>query len=185
MKKKIVLIISITILVLGTYIMFVLIRGNNKRINICQESVSEEFLDDDNNEENVADNGSNRKNIGDLEIKRINLKGPVQEGSSPKVLKEYIGHIEGTPIYDGNVCLAAHNRGNKHSYFSRINELSEGDEIVYNTDFYSRHYKVVNIKEIDETDWEMLEDSNENKLTLITCIKNKKDKRLCVQAVQV
>ena len=185
MKKKIVLIISITILIFGTYIMFVLIRGNNKRVDISQESVSENFFDDDTNEENAADGDLNGNNIGDLEIKRINLKGPIQEGSSQKVLNEYIGHIEGTPIYDGNVCLAAHNRGNKYSYFSRINELSEGDEIIYNTDFYSRHYKVVNIKEIDETDWEMLEDSNENKLTLITCIKNKKDKRLCVQAVQV
>ena len=39
-------------------------------------------------------------------------------------------------------------------------------------------------KEILETDWSNLEGTSDNRLTLITCIKNKVNQRLCVQAVQ-
>ena len=39
-------------------------------------------------------------------------------------------------------------------------------------------------KDILETDWSMLQETKENKLTLITCIKNRVNQRLCVQAVE-
>ena len=91
---------------------------------------------------------------------------------------------EETAKYDGNVGLAAHNRGNKYSYFARINELEPGDEIVYTTKYGERKYIVDTKKEILETDWSNLEGTSDNRLTLITCIKNKVNQRLCVQAVQ-
>lgn len=81
--------------------------------------------------------------------------------------------------------LAGHNRGNKYSFFARINELEKGDIITYQTKFYTRQYKVDNIQTIFETDWTLLQNTQENKLTLITCIANKKNQRLCVQATQV
>lgn len=123
--------------------------------------------------------------LGILTIDKIGLKATVKEGSSNDVLKEYIGHIEDTATYDGNVCLAAHNRGNKYSYFARINELEIGDIITYKTNFFTRSYKVDNIKTIFETDWSMLDSGTDNKITLITCIANKKNQRLCVQATEV
>lgn len=123
--------------------------------------------------------------LGILTIDKIGLKATVKEGSSNDVLKEYIGHIENTATYDGNVCLAAHNRGNKYSYFARINELEIGDIITYKTNFFTRSYKVDNIKTIFETDLGMLDSSIDNKITLITCIANKKNQRLCVQATEV
>ena len=45
-------------------------------------------------------------------------------------------------------------------------------------------YIVQDKKEILETDWSMLKQTKDNRLTLITCIKNKVNQRLCVQAVQ-
>lgn len=122
--------------------------------------------------------------LGRLIIDKIDLDGEVKEGSSNEVLEDYIGHIEETSKYDGNVGLAAHNRGNEHSYFARINELELGDEIIYQTKFGERRYKVTNKKEILETDWSLLGNTQENKLTLITCIRNKVNQRLCVQAIQ-
>ena len=86
--------------------------------------------------------------------------------------------------FDGNVGLAAHNRGNKYSYFARINELDNGDEIKYQTQYGQRTYVVNSKKEILETDWNPLKSTKENKLTLITCIKNKVNQRLCVEAVE-
>lgn len=123
--------------------------------------------------------------LGILTIEKIGLKAVVKEGSNNEVLKEYIGHIENTSIYDGNVGLAAHNRGNKYSYFARINELEKGDIITYQTKFYTRKYQVDNIQAIFETDWSLLENTTENKLSLITCIANRKNQRLCVQATEI
>ena len=123
--------------------------------------------------------------IGILTIDKIGLKATIKDGSNNETLKDYIGHIENTAIYDGNVGLAAHNRGNKNSYFARINELENGDIITYQTKFFTRNYKVDNIQTILETDWSLLKDTQDNKLTLITCIANKKVQRLCVQATEI
>lgn len=122
--------------------------------------------------------------MGRLIIKKIDLNGEIKEGSSQEILKDYIGHIEETAKYDGNVGLAAHNRGNQYSYFARINELEIGDEIIYQNKYGDKKYKVNQKKDILETDWSTLENSSENKLTLITCIKNRVNQRLCVQAVE-
>ena len=66
-----------------------------------------------------------------------------------------------------------------------INKLEKGDIITYQTKFYTRNYKVDNIQAIFETDWKLLENTNDNKITLITCIANKKNQRLCVQATEI
>ena len=122
--------------------------------------------------------------LGILTIEKIDLKAPVKEGSSQEILKEYIGHMPETAKYDGNVGLAAHNRGNEYSYFARINELTKGDKIVYKTKFYERTYKVVSKVVIYDTDWSYLEATKDNRITMITCIKDKPNQRLCVQAVE-
>lgn len=149
-----------------------------------EEQIAEDdmIIEDEESDETKTDLEDNI--LGSLIINKINLNAEVKEGSSSEVLKDYIGHIEETAKYDGNVGLAAHNRGNGHSYFARINELELGDEIVYRTKFEERRYKVINKKEILETDWSLLGNTKENKLTLITCIRNRVNQRLCVQAVQ-
>lgn len=122
--------------------------------------------------------------IGTLTIQKIDLVGEVKEGVTEDILENYIGHVEETPKFNGNVGLAAHNRGNQYPYFARINELELGDEIIYKTEFGERTYTVNNIQEILDTDWSLLQETQENTLTLITCIANKVNQRLCVQAVQ-
>ena len=121
--------------------------------------------------------------LGILTIEKIGLKATVKEGSTNDILVDYIGHISETSKYDGNIGLAAHNRLNKYSYFARINELGQGDIITYKTKFGTKEYKVNNLKVIYETDWKPLEEDGTNKLTLITCIADKRNQRLCVQAI--
>lgn len=132
-------------------------------------------------EEQVADENI----LGTLIIEKIDLKAPVKEGSTQEILKEYIGHMPETSKYEGNVGLAAHNRGNQYSYFARINELSKGDEIIYKTNFYERTYIVSSKVVIYDTDWTYLQPTKDNRITMITCIKNKPNQRLCVQAIEV
>ena len=122
--------------------------------------------------------------LGTLIIEKIDLKAPVKEGSTQEVLKEYIGHMTETSKYDGNVGLAAHNRGTKYSYFARINELSKGDKIIYKTKFYERTYTVTSKVVIYDTDWSYLQSTKDNRITMITCIRDKPNQRLCVQAIE-
>lgn len=156
-----------------------LVAYNQKKLN--QDDVNGTTREENSTKEEIVED---EEVLGKLIINKINMQGEIKEGSSPQVLQEYIGHIEDTAVYDGNVGLAAHNRGNSPSYFARINELEIGDEIIYQNKYGERKYKVNQKKDILETDWSMLQETKENKLTLITCIKNRVNQRLCVQAVE-
>lgn len=122
--------------------------------------------------------------IGILEIEKINLIAPVKDGSTEAILMEYIGHITETAKYEGNIGLAAHNRGTKYSYFARINELEKGDKIIYKTKFYEKTYVINQKKVIYDTDWSYLKSTKDNRITMITCIANKPNQRLCIQAIE-
>ena len=37
---------------------------------------------------------------------------------------------------------------------------------------------------IHQTDWRYIENTEDNRMTLITCVKGQKEKRLCVQALE-
>lgn len=180
--RKLKVIVIITILVIITGIAIFLINYNSSKLvdldSVKTDNKFEDITYDD--AEDIWDDSV----LGILTIEKIGLNATVKEGTSSEILLEYIGHIEETATYDGNVGLAGHNRGCKNSYFARINELEIGDEIRYKTKFYDRTYVVDNIEVILETDWSLLESTEENKLTLITCITNKRKQRLCVQATE-
>ena len=182
MKKKIIITSICLILIAGIIGIVYLCNLYDKNLVDPNEIVTDSEFEDVTYDrvEEIGDDV-----IGILTIEKIGLKATIKEGSDNEVLKDYIGHIENTATYDGNVGLAAHNRGNQYSYFARINELENGDIITYQTKFFTRNYEVDNIQTILETDWSLLEDTQENKLTLITCIANRKDQRLCVQATEV
>lgn len=182
MNKKIFVLFIVLILIVAIGFLF---SYDKKVIEQEKQNTSEQLDNTEDVEQEVTeDDGFEEDLIGSLKIEKINLNGTVKEGSTNEILRDYIGHIEETAKYDGNVGLAAHNRGNKYSYFARINELEPGDEIIYTTKYGERKYIVDTKKEILETDWSNLEGTSDNRLTLITCIKNKVNQRLCVQAVQ-
>ena len=182
MNKKIFVLFIVLILIVAIGFLF---SYDKKVIEQEKQNTSEQLDNTEDVEQEVTEeDGFEEDLIGSLKIEKINLNGTVKEGSTNEILRDYIGHIEETAKYDGNVGLAAHNRGNKYSYFARINELEPGDEIVYTTKYGERKYIVDTKKEILETDWSNLEGTSDNRLTLITCIKNKVNQRLCVQAVQ-
>lgn len=124
--------------------------------------------------------------IGTLKIPKLELEAEIKEGIDEETLASYIGHFTNSSLWDGNVALAAHNRGSTvEHYFEGIHLLEEGDEIIYITNMGERRYKVVNQKEISNTDWSVTLETAENTLTMITCITGYPEKRLCVQAKEV
>lgn len=120
-----------------------------------------------------------------LIIEKINLDAPIIEGTTKEVLRRGIGHFESTTKWEGNICLAAHNRGYKYNYFQEIKKLENGDIITYKTQQGTKKYKVISNKLIKETDWSCVKETKENKITLITCEENKKEYRRCIQAREI
>jgi len=120
--------------------------------------------------------------IWTLSIDSINLLANVSKGTDEEVLNKYIGHFDETNIFNGNVGLAAHNRGYPVNYFKDLDKVKIGEVINYRIDDLVKHYTVESINIIKDTDWTYLENTNEDMLTLITCVRNKPEYRLCVQA---
>ena len=120
-----------------------------------------------------------------LEIPKISLCAKISEGTTSKVMDKYIGHFMETSKDNGNVGLAAHNRGYKVNYFSDLKKLENGDLVIYTYKGKSQKYTVTSKEIIKDTDWSKLENSKVNKLTMITCVENKPEYRLCVQATEI
>lgn len=120
-----------------------------------------------------------------LEIPKINLSANINFGTSEEVMNKYIGHFDNTSLWNGNVGLAAHNRGYPVNYFGRLKELQIGDEIKYTTVYGTKTYKVTISTIIQDTDWSYLEETKDNRITLITCVENQPKYRRCIQAVEI
>lgn len=120
-----------------------------------------------------------------IKIPKISLDAPITEGTSQESLRRTVGHFENTDIWKGNVALAGHNRGYRCNFFQDIKKLQNGDLIIYSTKKGIRKYKVVINKVIKETDWSYIEDTEDNRLTLITCEEGKREYRRCIQAVEI
>lgn len=70
------------------------------------------------------------------------------------------------------------------SYFKNIKKLNIGDVIIYQKDEEIKKYKVTENVIIDETDWTYLQNTSDNRITLITCVENRPECRRCIQAVE-
>jgi len=122
--------------------------------------------------------------IGTLSIPKLNVTGKVFEDESLENLSKGIGHFKFTSCWDGNVGFAAHNRGLSVA-FGKIHTLSAGDKIIYSTKLGTRTYEVYSVSQIKETDMSKLQRTNENIVTLITCVNDKPELRWCVQAREI
>ena len=123
-------------------------------------------------------------NIWQIEISKISLNANIAEGTTKEILNQYVGHFETTSKETGNVGLAAHNRGYSVNYFKDLKLLKEGDEIRYRHNEFEKIYEVQRNRIIRDTEWEFLEQTEENMLTLITCVENQPEFRRCIQAIE-
>ena len=148
--------------------------NNKEKISLC--STTEKIF-------NEEDNFTNENWL--LEIPKIELKASINYGTTKEVMDKYIGHFDETKLWLGNVGLAAHNRGYPVNYFGRLKELQKGDEIKYTTIYGTKTYKVQTITVISDTDWSYLEETEDNRITLITCVENEPNYRRCIQGIEI
>ena len=122
--------------------------------------------------------------LGRLEIPVLDLSVKIYEGTGSSTLAKGVGHFEDTSIWGSNVCLAAHNRG-ANNYFGQIHTLDAGDRITLTTKLGTKTYEVTTVSTVSETDRSGLEETGESCLTLYTCVRDQRDLRYCVRAVEV
>ena len=122
--------------------------------------------------------------LGTLVIPAIDLEVGVYQGTDATTLKKGAGHFEDSSIWDGNVAIAAHNRG-ANNYFGRIHTLELGDRIILTTRQGTRTYEVSSVSKVDESDRSGLTSSATNMISLYTCVRDERDFRWCVQANEI
>lgn len=119
-----------------------------------------------------------------IEIPSIGLSAAICEGTTDDVMNKFVGHFEDTGKTNGNIGLAAHNRGYEVNYFENLKKLRKNDEIIYKYGDIEKRYFVETTTVIKDTDWSYLENTQKNKITLITCIENQSEYRRCIQGVE-
>lgn len=83
--------------------------------------------------------------LGTLKIPAIGLTVKVYEGTGSSTLAKGAGHFEDTSLWDGNCCIAGHNRGVRND-FGKLHTLEIGDTITWTTKLGTRTYEVVSVE---------------------------------------
>jgi len=105
--------------------------------------------------------------LGRLEISRIGVAAIIVEGITGRILRRAVGHIPGTalPGQPGNVAIAGH----RDTFFRALSNIRQDDEVTLTTRDGSYRYRVDSMKVVPAEDTEVLNDSGESVLTLVTC----------------
>jgi sortase A len=125
--------------------------------------------------------------LGRIEIASIGLTAMVEEGTGRQTLQRGVGHIAGTSLLgqSGNIGLAGH----RDTFFRKLRNIHEGDEIILTTLAGATVYRVELISIVEPQESSVLRDSGENLLTLVTCYPfsfvGPSPKRFVVRARQV
>lgn len=130
--------------------------------------------------------GADVDSIGVLTIEKIGISVQVYDSENTmEDMKKGASHYRISSYWDGNICMAAHIGNASYSYFERLKELKAGDIIEYETTLGTRRYKVDDVRIITDEDWSVIERTEENRITLTTCIAGNDNSRLCVRAIEV
>lgn len=105
--------------------------------------------------------------LGRIEINAIGLSAIILEGVEDGTLRHAVGHIPGTPSpgQPGNIALAAH----RDTFFRGLGKIRQDDEILLTTTNGSYRYRVASTQVVEPEDTKVLDDSEDDSLTLVTC----------------
>ena len=93
--------------------------------------------------------------IGIIEIPGLDIRYPVMEGTTSKVLNAGIGHIEETAGIgeSGNCVLCGHNGSRYGTFFTPLSQISIGDEVMITDKNGLKHiYEVIETEVVNPYD---------------------------------
>lgn len=106
-----------------------------------------------------------------VRIPKIDSVEPVSEGTSKEALANSLGHDTSTayPGEKGNCVIAGHRNYTFGKFFNRLDEVEIGDMIYVDTHEETFSYQVKEIKVVEPEDVSILENTDDEILTLYTC----------------
>ena len=101
--------------------------------------------------------------IGIIEIPGLDIRYPVMEGTTSKVLNAGIGE-------SGNCVLCGHNGSRYGTFFTPLSQISIGDEVMITDKNGLKHiYEVIETEVVNPYDNSIKTQGTEKELTLFTC----------------
>jgi sortase A len=109
--------------------------------------------------------------LGVMVIDKISLTAPIAEGTDNKSIRYALGHFKDTamPGQVGNFALAGHRSYTFGEYFSRLDELAEGDIIKVMYGGKTFNYVVDKSFVVKPSEVDVLDPTEDATITLVTC----------------
>ena len=105
--------------------------------------------------------------LGRIEISSIGLAAMILEGTDEGTLRRAVGHVAGSslPGQKGNIAIAGH----RDTFFRGLRNIHTDDEITLTTLTGFYRYRVDSAKVVQPEDTDVLDESDDSILTLVTC----------------
>jgi LPXTG-site transpeptidase (sortase) family protein len=169
MKQKVLRRMPAVLTLLGL-ILLVYVGTQYAQMYFQQRSLEREWLTQQ--QEQVTHSGPTANQIAQMGLTRISipkikLSAIVVEGTDHHALKLGPGHLAGSAYAgaEGNAVITAH----RDTFFRHIVELKRGDQIMVQRDGKTYTYEVSSQRIVKPEDLSVIQPTNDNRLTLITC----------------
>jgi sortase A len=105
-----------------------------------------------------------------IKLPKIHVEKVVVEGVGVPDLKKGPGHYPGTPMpgQPGNAAIAGH-RTTYGAPFNQLDKMAVGDPVIISTKQGTFEYETTELKVIKPSQVEVLDNTEDNRLTLTTC----------------
>lgn len=164
------IIIGITIIATVVYKKVETIRKQKAIVEMFESGISE-GTSTGNSEEVNLDDINGYKPIAIIEIPSIKLSQALVEGISDDVLKYFLGHFtdSAAPGEVGNFAVAGHRVSDYTDAFINLYKVKSGDEVIVKTQDKKYTYVVEDNFIVEPDNVEVLKDTKEPTMTLVTC----------------
>ena len=105
--------------------------------------------------------------IGRISLPRAGISAIIAEGTTDTTLSRSVGHVPGSafPGENGNTVLAAH----RETHFRGLKMVQTGDRAILTTPDGAFEYRVESTSIVGPADTEVMQETPDSMLTLITC----------------
>ncbi|WP_147535798.1 class D sortase [Bacillus marasmi] len=170
-KRWLVLIVPVSLIVVGILVMVTFYWDLTKQTVLLTKTVVAPYEPDPTAREFEHETWPTLpvpgENLGELKIPSLELAYPVVQGTHDEELKMGIGHYAGSllPGQGGNVLLSGH----RDTVFKKLENLKEGDQIVFSTPYGDYVYEAVEFQIVGADDKTVAVPKDYETLTLTTC----------------
>ena len=161
------LLILVGVLIIGSVIYI------NQRTAKINQGFVNEYKESTKNTESRKDKYQIGDVIGILNIPKINLEVAIKRCTTNEILKDSVGHFENTamPGEYGNFSVAGHRAYTSNKFFSNLDEVEIGDELIVLFENETIKYLVNSIEIVTPDKVEVVDstDNSKKEITLVTC----------------